>query len=129
MHPFRAFISLYSPISDDDWKMIQPCLTYKIVQQNRILLQQGSICKHLYFLENGAVRFFKIEGETDTTINSIQPPSLFTSAQSFVNQNSSDYGIQATDESYVWVMTREDAYKLTNLSSWNEFLSNYFSKP
>ena len=127
MHPFRAFISLYSTVTDDDWKIIQPCATYKIVQQNRILLQQGSICKHLYFLENGAVRFFKIEGDNDTTINSVQPPSLLTAAKSFVNQIPSEYGIQALDESYVWMMTREDADKLTNLASWNEFLSNYFS--
>ena len=128
MHPFRAFITLYSTVTDEDWETIQPCVTYKIVQQNRILLQEGSICKHLYFLEIGSIRYFTIEGDTDNTIHSLQPPSLFTAAQSFVNQIPSEYGIQALDESYVWMMTREDAYDLTKLSSWNEFLSNYFSK-
>lgn len=128
MHPFRAYISLTTTISDKDWEIILPCLEYKIVQQNRILLKQGSICKHLYFLENGFIRFFKLEGDVDNTIYSIQPPSIFTAAESFANQSPSDYGIQAIEESYVWRMTREDAYKLLDLQAWNKFLTSYFSK-
>jgi CRP-like cAMP-binding protein len=125
MHPFRAFISLYTSISDDDWKIILPCLEYKIIQQNRILVKHGSICKHLYFLENGSIRFFKIEEEIDNTIYSVTPPSIFTAAESFANQRPSDYGIQSTDESYIWFMTREDAYKLLELPAWNKFLSSF----
>jgi CRP-like cAMP-binding protein len=127
MQSFRAFISIFTSVTDHDWEIINPCLEYKIIQQGRVILKPGAICNNLYFLENGLIRYFKIEEELDTTIHSLEPPFLFTAAESFVNQKPSEYGIQAMDESFVWVISRDDAYKLTDLQVWNTFLTNYFS--
>ena len=128
MHPFKAFISMYTEVSDEDWAEIEECLEYKVIQQNRILLKHGMVCQHLYFLENGSIRFFTSSELGENTIHLVSPPSLFTAAQSFSKQIPSDYGIQALEESYVWVLSRQSANRLFEVESWNNFLKNYFKK-
>lgn len=128
MHPFKAFMSLYSKVADDDWAKISSSLEYKIFQQNRIILKEGNICQNLYFLENGSIRFFTPSEFGNNTIQIIAPPSLFTSAKSFSHQMPSEFGIQALEESYVWVLDRKNANELLELESWNRFLKSYFNR-
>ena len=123
MHPFQAFISMYSTLEDEDWEKINSCLSYRIVQANRMILKPGDICKNLYFLENGTVRFF-IPSEIDyQASHEVSPPSLFTSVHSFAKQMPSTEGIQAIEESYLWLINREDAYKLIEIPAWKNFIS------
>jgi len=124
MHPFRAYISMHSELIDEDWSKIEPCLTYKILQGNRVLLKPGEICKHLYFLENGTIRYFVLKNNEENTTHIINPPFLFTSAHSFMQEVPSIEGIQAMEESYLWQISRENAYKLLNIPSWNNFISS-----
>jgi len=124
MHPFKAYMSLHTELNDEDWKKIKPCLTYRIIQEKRIILKPGAICKNLYFLENGSIRYFTIKSGDEMTTHLIQPPFLFTSAHSFTQQIPSIEGIQVAEESYLWVISREDTYKLLEVPSWNSFLSS-----
>ena len=124
MHPFKAYISLFTELSDEDWKKIEPCLTHRIIQENRIILKLGSICTNLYFLENGAIRIFTLKNKEEETTHQIQPPFLFTSANSFSQQVPSSEGIQALEESFLWTISRENAYKLLEITSWNNFISS-----
>ena len=124
MHPFKAFISMHTQIGDEDWSKIKPCLKHRIVQAGRVILKPGKICDSLYFLENGAIRYFvQYHGERETTYE-IQPPYLFTSVQSFIHQQPSNEGIQAIEESYIWVVSRDDVQRLLEIPSWKNFMSN-----
>lgn len=119
---------MFTKISNEDWEIIHSCLEHKIIQQNRVLLKQGKICQHLYFLESGSIRYFTRHIDVEHSIHFIQPPSLFTSAQSFSSQQPSKYGIQALDESSLWIINREDAHKLLEIPSWNNFLKACFGQ-
>lgn len=124
MHPFRAFISLYSNLTDDDWDKIEPCLKYQIFQTNRVILKPGSICKRLYFLESGIIEYFIEKNNEEQITNQVHPPFLFTSTQSFTQRTPSVEGIRAAEESSLWIISRDDAYKLLELPAWNSFISN-----
>ena len=124
MHPFKAYMSMHSELTDEDWSKIEPCLTYKIVQGNRILLKPGDICKHLYFLENGTIRYFIVKNNEENTTHVINPPFLFTSPHSFSQKVPSIEGIQAMEESYLWMISRKDAYQLLKNQSWSNFISS-----
>jgi len=123
MHPFRAYISMFSEFTDEDWAKIQPFLTYKVVQANRMILKPGKICNCLYFLENGTIRYFVSRDNEDQTLNKIEAPFLFTSAHSFAQQIPSTEGIQAVEESYLWIMSKDDAYQLMEVPSWRKFVT------
>ena len=57
MLAFRKFIENYTPISDKDWKLLEECLQFKVFEKNEIILKEGEICKHLYFLKSGLLRY------------------------------------------------------------------------
>lgn len=123
MHPFRAYISMFSEIDDKDWEVVESCLSYKMIPTNRIILKPGQICDTLYFLENGSIRYFAWKNKEYQTTHILQPPFIFTSSHSFSKQIPSEEGIQAVEESYVWTISRKDAYRLLEVPSWKNFIS------
>jgi len=124
MHPFKAYITLFSELSEEDWQKILPCLSYKVFAQNRMLLKPGNTCKNLYFLESGKVRRFQLIDQVEVTLEEIAPPHIFTVVESFTTQEVSEFGLQAMEESRLWVIRREDAYVLLDIPSWKNFLAN-----
>jgi hypothetical protein len=58
MHAFRKFISSYTPLSNVAWAEIQTCLKKREVYRGDLLLEEGQLFRHLYFLEEGLLRFF-----------------------------------------------------------------------
>jgi len=124
MHSFKGYISLFTELSEEDWANIEPCLSHKIIQENRIILKPGSVCKHLYFLENGAVSYFTFQNDKEEITNQINPPFLFTSVESFFQQIPSEEGIKAEEESVLWMISRDDVQNLMEIPSWKNFLSN-----
>ena len=114
---------MFTEIPDEDWAPIQPCLTHRIVQKNRVLMKPGEICTHLYFLEMGSIRYFINEGKEVSTVHTNHPPGIISSHESFIQQTPSLFGIQSIEESYVWIITRVDFYRLMEIQSWKDFIS------
>ncbi|NJK84300.1 MAG: Crp/Fnr family transcriptional regulator, partial [Saprospiraceae bacterium] len=47
---FKQFIENYTALSQEDWVQIARCFEKRTVAKDEILLQEGSICRHLYFI-------------------------------------------------------------------------------
>jgi signal-transduction protein with cAMP-binding, CBS, and nucleotidyltransferase domain len=53
-------IKNFSPLSNETENALQDCFEKITLAKNDFLLQEGKICRHLYFLEKGALRVFII---------------------------------------------------------------------
>lgn len=122
MHPFKKYISTYTAISNQDWKKIEVCLKRKVIRPNELLLREEQICRHVYFLESGFMRYFVWKDGIDVSKFFTIPPYCFTSQRSFDLQIPANENIEALEESIVWEMTREDAYRLLEIKSWSTFV-------
>jgi CRP-like cAMP-binding protein len=122
MHPFRAFIERYVALPDADWQRIEPCLTRREVERGTLLLKAGSVCRHLYFLESGLLRFFIWKDGADVTKFFTDTPYALTSQRSFVTQEPARESIEALEDSIVWQMPYADAYALLTIEAWNTFV-------
>ncbi|MBN1950670.1 MAG: Crp/Fnr family transcriptional regulator [Bacteroidales bacterium] len=122
MDNLRAFIEQHTPLSDSDWQSIRQefeRLTYK---KNSLILEEGSVCRHFYFLESGLIRFFyTIDGEDITKTFTIAP-YCFTSKISFRKQCAAEEGIQALEDTVVWRTGYEQYRKLETIHVWNIFM-------
>jgi hypothetical protein len=58
MIAFRKFMELYTPVSDADWERITACFEIRTLEKEEILLEEGKICRHLWFVETGLLHFF-----------------------------------------------------------------------
>ncbi|NJO01369.1 MAG: cyclic nucleotide-binding domain-containing protein, partial [Bacteroidia bacterium] len=109
MHPFHQFIQLYTPLSDADWALVEPCLEKKQFMTGDLILAEGKICRHLYFLESGLLRFFVWKEGRDVTKYFTDIPYTFTSQKSFTTRQPAKESIEALEDSVVWQMPYEDA--------------------
>jgi CRP-like cAMP-binding protein len=122
LEAFRQFIENYTPLSDRDWKQISICFDKRLVVKDEILLEEGEICRHLYFIENGLLRYFINKDGNDITKFFTDAPYCFTSQVSFTSEKPSTENIQAIERSVIWQTTLTQANDLLELTSWSTFV-------
>lgn len=122
MHPFREYILKFAHIPDEEWAWIEKCLTRKEYPAGEILLESGKICRKLYFIEEGLLRFFVFKDGVDVSKFFTEPPYCFTSQKSFTDEIPSNDNIETLEDSIIWEMSKSDAFDLFRYSSWSEFV-------
>ncbi len=122
MNLFRNFIENYTKLSIDDWQIIQKAFERRIVKRNEIFEEQGKICHHFYFLEEGLLRFFTIKEGNDITKTFTIAPYCFTSKISFRHQKPAEESIQALEKSVIWQVSYNKMNELEKIESWNTFI-------
>lgn len=118
----REFIENYSKLTDSEWHSIEPLFEIKEFKKNEIILEEGTICRYFYYLENGLIRFYNNIDGNDFTKTFTIAPYCFTSKISFRNQKTSNEGIQALEKTKVWQISKINYMKLEKLNSWNIFM-------
>ena len=121
MLEFRKFIENYVLVSQSDWETISNCFERKEVEKNQTILNEGEICKHLYFLESGLMRYFINKDGNEITKFFTNAPYCFTSQVSFNNEKPATENIQAIEKSVIWQFSFQDSNKLFELESWTIF--------
>ncbi len=121
MDTLRQFIEKYTSVPTDDWKEIFECFEKRTIQKEEIVLEEGKVCKHLYFVESGLLRFYINKGGNDITKFFTEAPYLFTSQASFNSQKPATENIQAIEKSIVWQITYKQTNELYRLKSWTDF--------
>lgn len=122
LHPFRKFISNYTPLGDEDWARLERVIVRKEYGKGLVLLEQGRVCKKLYFLESGFLRYFVTRDGEDITKFFTAPPYCFTSQRSFNQNTPAQESIETLEESVVWEMSKTNAEDLLEMGSWNNFV-------
>lgn len=122
MEALRSFISHYTPVSEADWQQIARCFEAKVFEKEEIILQEGKICRHLYFIERGLLRYFIWKDGNDVTKFFTEAPYCFTSQVSFSTEKPANESIQALEKSLVWQTTLQQANELLELKPWNTFI-------
>ncbi len=121
MFEFKKFIENYTSISEFDWEIISKCFECREIEKNEIILQEGEVCKHLYFLEMGLLRYFINKDGNEITKFFTDAPYCFTSQVSFNNEKPATENIQAIEKSVIWQITLKQTNELFELKSWSTF--------
>jgi CRP-like cAMP-binding protein len=117
----RKFMESYTPIPSDEWEEISTYFEKRVIEKDEIVLEQGKVCKYLYFLESGLLRFYINKEGNDITKFFTDAPYFFTSQASFNAQKPSTENIQAIEKSIVWRITLSQSNELYKFRSWAEF--------
>lgn len=124
MHPFQHFIHTYTALPEADWQEIEPHLRPLQLSAETILLNPGEVCRYLYFLESGTLRYFRTDADgRDTTQFFTLAPYCFTEQRSFSREEPSVVGIETLDACKLWAIPRSKAFELLDqLPGWNTFV-------
>ena len=90
------------------------CFEKLVLSKNEYLVKEGKICKHLYFLEQGALRGYYNLEEKEITHWFAFAEDFVTSFHSFITQQPSVENIQLLEGSVLWSITKENLMRLLN---------------
>ena len=121
MKSLKQFIENYISIPNEEWKKISSCFEKRIIEKDEIILEEGKICKYLYFIESGLLHFYVNKNGNEITKFFTDAPYFFTSQVSFNSQKPALENIQALEKSIIYQISYEKSNELFQLKSWNEF--------
>ena len=120
---FRTYVTDRVALRSTDWKRIRAVTDHQTVKANDLVLSEGAVCRYLYFLDRGLLRFFQwIDGEDKTKFFTFEQ-QLFTAQQSYHTQQPARETIQALEDSTILFIHYEDAQLLAQeLPAWSALI-------
>lgn len=107
MQHLLTHISNYYPLSADAQEAIHDCFEKITLAKNEYLLEEGKVCRHLYFLETGALRgFYTLDGKEITHWFGFEN-DFVTSFHSFITQAPAIENIQLLEGSILWAISKD----------------------
>jgi len=101
-------IRQYIPLSSDDEAIIRSLFRIKKLQKGQHLLQAGNICKNIFFIEQGLVRYYSIiDGEEKTSYFNKEGEFVCDYA-SYLPQTPSIINIQALEIATVYYISHSN---------------------
>lgn len=108
-----AYIQSIYLLSEKALNEMVACFQLMEYPKNYMLLKQGRICNHLWFLEQGVVRYFyRDERGRETNVWFSIDQDMVTDAPSFLNQTPATSGIQLLEDSELYSITFSDLHSL-----------------
>jgi CRP-like cAMP-binding protein len=121
MSSIKIFIENYTNVPVHDWQQIEPCFEKKIFKKNEHILLEGKVCKYLYFLEKGLLRFYINKDGNHITKYFTEAPYFFTAQTSFNAQIPATENIQAIENCVIHQISYQQTNHLYKLESWSTF--------
>lgn len=112
MEQLISNIKNYFPISSDAQQALNNCFEKLVLPKNEFLVTERKVCKHLYFLEHGAIRgYYLLDGKEITHWFGFEN-DFVTSFHSFITEQPAIENIQLLEGCVLWSISKE---KLTSL--------------
>jgi len=100
-------IKTYSLLSTEAQEALQNCFAELVLTKNEYLITEGNICRHLYFLERGALRgYYNLDGKEITHWFGFAN-DFVTSFHSFITQQPAVENIQLLEGSILWSISKD----------------------
>lgn len=107
MQQLLNHISNYSPLGAEAQNALNNCFEKITLSKNAYLLNEGKVCRHLYFLEKGALRgFYNLDGKEITHWFGFEN-DFVTSFHSFITKEPAVENIQLLEGSILWAISKE----------------------
>jgi CRP-like cAMP-binding protein len=114
MQQLLTHIKAYYRLSTEAENALQDCFTQISFNKSEMLLTQGNVCRHLYFLEKGALRgFYNLDGKEITHWFGFEK-DFVTSFHSFITGAPAVENIQLLEGCTLWAIAKETLTDLFN---------------
>lgn len=112
---FKAHLQKFITITDEEFALIINYFEIKNFSKKEILLEEGQICRHNYFVLKGLLRkFFINEKGIEQTTDFALETWWMTDNFSFERKIPADFSIQTVEKSEVLTISNDSQEKLLN---------------
>ena len=107
-----TILNYFHPVSEGIVKFLKEHAYPVFFNKGELLLEEGQVCEHIYFIRKGVVRGFIKEGKKDITTWITAEGEMVSSILSFERKGSSIENMQAIEDSEMLALTLVDLEKL-----------------
>jgi len=105
-------IKTFHPLSAEAIEAIDACYEKLVLPKGEILVREGKTCRHLYFIEKGALRgYYTVDGREITHWFAFES-DFVTSFHSFSTQQPAIENLQLMEGSILWAISKEKLLRL-----------------
>lgn len=95
MQKLITYINALVRFSPESWEVLRPLITRRTFEKGEFLLKEGEVCGSLFFIDQGFVRTFSTDAETNSTLHF--EGEFITNINSFSTGEASVYSIEACE--------------------------------
>lgn len=114
---FRQHLQTMAPVSDNLWSVMTASMRIAKVKKGELLLEEGAICRHIYFIFKGAFRFVHLKDIEEVTTGLFTEGVCMTNMKSLAMLQPSTLFIEALEDSIVIKLSKESLINLYKESS------------
>jgi len=124
LNNLKLYFESYAPISEKSWNLIESLTHFQTIKKGEILLENGEVCKNLYFIAKGILRTFITDEQGNFyNKNLFLENKLACSKVSSILQTPSNFTIEALEDC---ILINLDYKKYTKLISENDDLKTFY---
>lgn len=118
----RAYLKRNIEVTDEQLAGFFSKFSLKNTKRSEILLEVGSVCRHMYFVNKGCLRVYLIDEDGRESTRFLIPEGRFgTAFPSFILQEPSKAAIQSIEPSEILFLTYKDFRELADvLPEWEK---------
>lgn len=113
---FRKSIDTFHPLPDRDFEKLVEVLHYKKYNKGEVVLQEGKVCRNIWFIIKGCFRIFSVENGLDVNVHFFFEHSIAADFISLRHQIPSNFFIVALEDTEVLYSYKPDYRPLLNFS-------------
>jgi CRP-like cAMP-binding protein len=102
----------FHPLTPGSENFLKNHVSSLTVRKRKLLLKEGNLCEHVYFIVKGAVRGFTREGLKDITTWIVVENEMVSSILSLNSQDPSHENMQVLENTELLVISRDDLERL-----------------
>lgn len=97
-----------------NWQQIQHLFIQRDITDKTILLSEGEISKHIYFINKGALRLWHNDDGRDITVQFFFENQIVSSFESFHLEKASNFNVESIEDTNISQLSRESLNLLIN---------------
>ncbi len=95
----KAYLeNIIGKINEQDWSMTEQIIRYEFAKKNDYFLEEGMVCRDIWFLSQGAARSFELKDGTEHTTRFFMAPCYFTDYHSLLSGKPTDFFFKAEED-------------------------------
>lgn len=122
------FESLFGPVPQTEWELLKSIAEPVEIAKGNDIHKVGKPCRHLWFLEKGAVRAYEYSNEQERTTHFFIENNLFIDYHSVLTKSASEIGFKAEEHCTLQQMPYNKLLSLFDKSHYLERLARLMAE-
>ncbi len=105
---YKDTLQLFQVFTNEEWAKYCSYLTCRILKNKEVLVEVGKVCQDIFFLDEGAIRYFRFKDGAVLTNYFSFKGELIAAYRSFVTGQKCTIGLESIGNTKVLVLSKKD---------------------